>query len=531
MGRKAVPLAWAGVTALGAIVVILVVSWQLFPRLTAAQSLADNLNPAFTIDRVNGDRGGIKMVAAATNTGDPMMTADGAASELPKLIDFIAERTRRSTQTVKALLRTDFPHINGILTALPLSEVSGEMPKLVHYLGTALVMTPAEVEHMLQTDYPKIHQVIVNLPKVTAGWNTVPGTESLARFNGAPVRTMPQLSDYLSQELVGPVERQQGNFRPLGTRGGVGFLAPLLLGLGIVVIIFGTTMLIATRRGVPRNPLRFGWAVVPLVGVAVIALVLGLNLFPRLIGVQTVLDDTRSAFALDRIQGDRAGVEFISAYVDSLGPAMLPDGGVAQEYPKLLDRVAQKVGIPVQDVRDLVAVDFPHTASLLDGVPFSAATAEAWKLIDYLAVASSTTTEQMWATLHAEFPQTYQVFINLRIVTDGWAAVPGTENLTRFNGSPARSVPQVRDYFRDDVIPALLRQQHNFVIVDTNWPPLTVFAPLLTAVGILVVAYGLLLRWLTNRQLRRQRDQPNPPAMGSNVPGPVDVGAVSTSIG
>ena len=164
-------------------------------------------------------------------------------------------------------------------------------------------------------------------------------------------------------------------------------------------------------------------------------------------------------------------------------------------------------------------------------VPFSAATAEAWKLIDYLAVASSTTTEQMWATLQAEFPQTYQVFTNLRIVTDGWAAVPGTENLTRFNGSPARSVPQVRDYFRDDVIPALLHQQHNFVIVDTNWPPLTVFAPLLTAVGILVVAYGLLLRWLTNRQLRRQRDQPNPPAMGSNVPGPVDVGAGSTSIG
>jgi hypothetical protein len=33
------------------------------------------------------------------------------------------------------------------------------------------------------------------------------------------------------------------------------------------------------------------------------------------------------------------------------------------------------------------------------------------------------------------------------------------------------------DYFRDDVIPALERQQKNYVIVDTNWPPLTVFAP------------------------------------------------------
>ena len=152
------------------------------------------------------------MVAAATNTGDPMMTADGAASELPKLIDFIAERTRRSTETVKALLRTDFPHINGILTALPLSEVSGEMPKLVHYLGTALVMTPDEVEHMLQTDYPKIHQVIVNLPKVTAGWNTVPGTGSLARFNGAPVRTMPSSATTSARSWSAPLNASRATF-------------------------------------------------------------------------------------------------------------------------------------------------------------------------------------------------------------------------------------------------------------------------------------------------------------------------------
>ena len=37
------PIAWAGVTAVGFIVVILVVSWQLFPRLTAAQSMIEEL--------------------------------------------------------------------------------------------------------------------------------------------------------------------------------------------------------------------------------------------------------------------------------------------------------------------------------------------------------------------------------------------------------------------------------------------------------------------------------------------------------
>ncbi len=101
--------------------------------------------------------------------------------------------------------------------------------------------------------------------------------------------------------------------------------------------------------------------------------------------------------------------------------------------------------------------------------------------------------------------------------------MPGTDKLTRFDGSSARSVPLIRDYFRDDVIPALERQQKNYVIVDTNWPPLTVFAPLLTAVGILVLGYGILLGVLTNRQLRRQHDKPSPPAVAPNISIPADV--------
>lgn len=78
----------------------------------------------------------------------------------------------------------------------------------------------------------------------------------------------------------------------------------------------------------------------------------------------------------------------------------------------------------------------------------------------------------MWDTLRAKFPKIYQVVTNLRTVTDGWAAVPGTEKLTRFDGTPALSVPQVRDYLLDDIIPGLENQQKNFVTVDTNWPPL-----------------------------------------------------------
>jgi hypothetical protein len=531
MGRRKVPLAWAGVTVLGVIVVILVVWWQLFPRLTAAQAMVDDLNPAFPVDRVIGDRGGINMVSAATDTGDAMMHPDGAAAEVPKLIDFIAQHTGKPRQDVESMLVKDYPHINGFVTSLPLPEVSAELPKLVHYLGTVFFMTPEQVDHMLQTDYPKIHQVTVNLPKLTAGWDAVPGTEKLARFDGRPVRTMPQLRDYLSQEVVAPVERQQGNFRPLGVRGGVGFLAPLLLALGIVVILYGTTMVAVTWRGVPDNWLRFGWAVVSVVGVAVVGLVLALNLFPRMIGGQALLDDTRPVFALDRIQGDRAGIEFISIFVNALGPAVLPDGGVTEEYPKLIERVANKVGVSSAEVRQLVGQDFPHSAKLLDGIPFSASSGEAYKLVDAVAAESHLASPQIWQMLKAQFPQVYQLVTSLKTVTDGWTQVHGTDKLTRFDGSPARSVPLIRDYFRDDVIPGLERQQKNFVIADTNWPPLVVFAPLLTAVGIGVVGYGLLLRRLTNRQLRRQRESRALPEPRSEAPIPVDVSVTTAGRG
>lgn len=512
MRNRKLPLAWSGVTLVGVIVIILVVSWQLFPRLFAAQALVDDLSPAFPVDRVIGARGGIEMVSVATNVGDAMMRPDRAEAELPKLFDFIAQRTGRSNEDAQALLRNGFPAINGFLTSLTLPEVSAELPKLVHYLSTALLITPDEVDHMLQTDYPKIWQVYVNLPKLTDGWFDIPGTEKLTRFDGTPVRTMPELRTYFSEDVVAPVERQQANFRPLGTRGGVWWLAPLLLALGIALVVFGTTMVAKNWRGVPHTRLRLAWAVVPVVGVVVVVLVLGINAFSRFIGGQQLLNDTRPVFALDRIQGDRAGIDFISIFVDALGPATLPDGGVTEEYPKLLDHVANKVGVPLQDVKDLVHLDFPHAARLLDGVPFSASTADAIRLVELLAAASAVTTGQIQETLQAEFPWIYQLISNLKILSDGFAEVSGAEKLTRFDGSPAHSVPLIRDYFRDDVIPGLERQQHTFVVVDTNWPPLTVFAPLLTALGIAVVAYGLWLGALTRRQLKRQSEEDSPGA-------------------
>jgi hypothetical protein len=86
------------------------------------------------------------------------------------------------------------------------------------------------------------------------------------------------------------------------------------------MLVARITYVVATWRGVPQNLLRRAWGLVSVIGVVIVVPVLGLNLFSRLIGGKALLDDTRPVFALDRIQGDRAGIEFISIFVYALRP-------------------------------------------------------------------------------------------------------------------------------------------------------------------------------------------------------------------
>jgi hypothetical protein len=58
---------------------------------------------------------------------------------------------------------------------------------------------------------------------------------------------------------------------------------------------------------------------------------------------------------------------------------------------------------------------------------------------------------------------------------------------------------QIRDYFRDDVIPILEEQQENCQRLATPFPPVNVFPPLLLTVGILVIIYSALMLMLTQR--------------------------------
>ena len=96
----------------------------------------------------------------------------------------------------------------------------------------------------------------------------------------------------------------------------------------------------------------------------------------------------------------------------------------------------------------------------------------------------------MTAALKTNFPSLYQSISELPYVTNGWNNVPGTAQLTTFSGAKVTTTPEVGAYFASDVVPFVVQQRANYQVVDTTWPELPVFPPLLLIVGILVILFG-----------------------------------------
>jgi hypothetical protein len=137
--------------------------------------------------------------------------------------------------------------------------------------------------------------------------------------------------------------------------------------------------------------------------------------------------------------------------------------------------------------------------NLLEAIPLTSVSAELPRLESFLESTLHLTPAQLLGALQASFPALTQAITNLPAVTAHWEDVPGTASLTRFDGTPVRSVPQIRDYFEDDVIPAVANSRPDFSTLTTTAPQLTVFAPVLTLIGIVVVLYGVALLMICRR--------------------------------
>jgi hypothetical protein len=236
------------VLVVGVGVVALVLAISLIPRVSDGQKLLDALRPANTAASVHGDRAGITMVTAIANTEDPIMTAKGgAAAEVPKLIAFVSKKTGLSQAQVLAALQKNFPHTTALLLAIPLSQITAEQPALLAFLEKSLKVNQAQLLAALKTNFPHITQAIVNLPTVTGGWDQVQKLDSKT-FGGTPMRSMPDVSQYFSLDVIPILEKQSGHYNHLVETSKINFIGWLVLIIGVIVIVYGVLMLLLARR-------------------------------------------------------------------------------------------------------------------------------------------------------------------------------------------------------------------------------------------------------------------------------------------
>jgi hypothetical protein len=249
-------LQWVVVLVVGIVVVTLVLGLGLIPRLNDGQKVLDSARPAFAPERVAGARAGIDFISTNVDMADPLVTPQGAASEVPKLIAFVSQKTGLSQAQVVSALKKTFPHTTALLLAIPLSAVTAEQPALLAFLEKSLHVSQAELLAALKTSFPALAQAIVNLPTVTAGWDRVQKISG-TNFGGAPMQSMPDVSNYFSLDVIPVLEKQRGHYDELVSTSTIDFIGWLVLAIGIIVIVYGVLMLLLARRLEP-GPGRTG---------------------------------------------------------------------------------------------------------------------------------------------------------------------------------------------------------------------------------------------------------------------------------
>jgi hypothetical protein len=493
-------LQWVIVLGVGALVVTVVLALNLIPRLSGGQKVLNAAKPAFASQRLKADVAGINIISENVDMANPIVTPQGGgAAEVPTVVAFVAKTYHVSPARALAMLKQNFPHTLALLQAIPLSAVTAELPHLEAFLEQALKVSPAQLSAALKTNFPALDQAITNLPAVTNGWNDIPGLDGLTRFDGSPVGNVPQLRDYFKDDLIPAVAGQQANFQSLDGTSSVSWIAPLLLIIGIVVILFAAAMIARNLvGGVGRRERIATAAVVPVVGVVVVGVVLAISLIPRVSNGQKLLNGLAPAFTQQRVIGDRAGITMVSSIVKTEDPIMTAAGGAAAEVPKLIAFVSSKTGLSPSAVLADLQKNFPHTTALLQAIPLSAVTAELPSLVGFLTPAVVT-----------QIPALLPTVLGAQAVTTGWDNVPGTAGTARFNGAPIQTVPDVQNYFSSDVIPVLENQRRNYhrLVVTSN---IDFLGPLVLIVGIIVIIYGILMVLLAWRGDGRPKPVPAP---------------------
>jgi hypothetical protein len=494
--------AWMGVVVVGVVVVALVLGLQLIPRLSAGQELIDTAKPAMTDAAVKGEVGGTQLISQYVDLADPLMTRKGRSrEELGRLVTMIKRKTGVSAERARAVLRRAAPHTEALLRAVPFSGIADERRRLTSYLSRRLNVAPEDLQDELARSFPRIYQMLSELPSVTSGWYDVPGVEGLTRFDGKRVKTMPELRDYLRDDLVAAVDQEHDHFDALAGSGGIGYIPWLLLVVGAGLAAFG---LLHARWSASHPSGRVAWGAVAAVGVLVMILVGALQYFPRLAGADTTIAKLEPAFDEQRVLGLRAGTDLVVQATRFGDPIMTPSGGAADEVPKLVTFISGRAGLSEAAVRRELKGAAPRTMALFEAIPLSAVAEEVPHLVAILSRKLQVGGDRLVKTLRKRTPGLAQSILAVGPATFGWNAIPGSEGLTRFDlGTPVRTAPEFAEYLDLDVVPVFEARREDFDKLAGTWPSVTVLPGIVLGVGVLLAIYATAMLFLATGRPQR----------------------------
>ena len=248
-------------------------------------------------------------------------------------------------------------------------------------------------------------------------------------------------------------------------------------------------------KGLLSTTASRAWMGVAVVGLLVVVLVVALALVPRLGAGQQVIDAAEPAMTDGAVKGTVGGTTLLSRYVDFADPLMTRKGESRRELQRLVTLIKRKTGVSAARARALLRREAPRTEALLRAAPFSDVARERGRLTSYLSTTLNMTPEDLQAELARSFPRIYQTLSELPGVVSGWRDVPGVEPLTRFDGDRVKTMAQVRDYLRDDLVATVAEEQDRFQALAGSGG-IGYIPWLLLALGVGLTIFGLVhARW------------------------------------
>lgn len=492
--------AWFGVALAGVAVMALVFALSLIPRLPAGQRVIDSAQPAFTDARVAGTHAGMLTLSQYVDVVDPLLTRRGGASEdVERLIGYLRRKLGISSDQVRKILRREAPHTEALMRALPLAGAAAEIPRLTTYLATIMGMPEEELAAILERDFPRISQSLAGLAHASETWYDVPGIGGLTRLSAnKPVRTVPGVRKYLRDDLVALTVAHKEDVQGVAGSGGIGYIPFLVLALGAGLLAFGV---LGVRRSRQVPPGKLSWSVVVAAGVLLLVIVVAGQYFPRLSGAQEVVSAFEPVFTEERVRGTANGADTIHEAIALGTPLMTPLGGAAREAPQLYRFVAQRTGRRAADVRSALRRRAPQTTALLSAIPLTEVAQEVPGLLAYLQKALRMSREEVVATLRERAPALAQALLTTPDVARAWNAIPGTAEMSRFDGvTPVRTMTEFDAYLREDLVPVLVSEREDFATLAGGQPPIDTVAPVLLVTGLFVMLYGGMMMQLVARR-------------------------------